>query len=403
MKFGLLPRIIVAILAGVGLGLILPDSILGITESLRVLLSGLLKFFIPLIVLAFIGAGIADFRGKVGKLLSTSVILAYVDTVIGIALAVVVAVLVIPQITSQGDPSKAGNELPEPFFEMIIDPPLAILTALLLAFILGIGATWDSSTVIRDGLLQFRDIVLWSIRAIVLPVIPFFIGLTFIKLAAEGEIFNNIPVFLGMFLLIVVMQWVWLAIEYGVAGAVSRQNPLRMIKAMIPAYFTGMGTMSSAVTMPVALKQVHSSKMIDDDVTDFAIPLFNTVHQAAAGIGIAVAAMTVSVLTTGSLPDTGSIVAFVILLAVIEVGAVGIPGGSILASLGILQSTLGFGEAELGLMLTLFAIQDSFATAGNVTGDGALTMIVNKWFGKGPGSSDTDRPAADQESADVSD
>jgi len=380
VKFGLLPQIIVAILAGLGLGLILPDSILAITESLRTLLSGLLTFFIPLIVLSFIAAGIADFRGKVGKLLGVSVLLAYIDTVIAIAIAVLVAAFVIPAITTQGDPSQAGNELPEPFFEMEIDPPLAIITALLLAFLLGIGATWDTSTTIRSGLLQLRDIVLWSIRVIILPIIPFFIGLTFINLAAAGEIFNNIPVFLGMFLLIVALQWIWLAIEYGVAGAVAGQNPLRMIKAMLPAYFTGMGTMSSAVTMPVALRQVRRAQMVDDEIADFGIPLFNTVHQAAAGIGIAIGAMTVSVLTTGELPGVGSLVAFVILLAVIEVGAVGIPGGSILASLGVLQSTLGFGDPEIGLMLTLFAIQDSFATAGNVFGDGALTMIINRFF-----------------------
>lgn len=381
MKFGLLPRIILAIIVGIILGLVLPDSILSITESFRIILSGILTFFIPLIVFGFIGAGIANFRGKIGKLLGVSVIIAYFDTVLAIAMATIAAAIVIPAITSQGDPSKGGNELPEPFFEMVIDPPLAIITALILAFVVGIGATWEKSITIRRGLIEFQEIVLWSIRAIVLPIIPFFIGLTFVKLAAEGEIFKNVPVFLGMFILVVVAQWLWLAIEYGVAGVVSRQNPLRMVKAMVPAYLTGMGTMSSAVTMPVALRQVKASKMIDDDISDFAIPLFNTVHQSAAGIGIAVGAMTVSVLTTGSLPSIGAIIAFVILLAVIEVGAVGIPGGSILASLGILQSTLGFGDAEIGLMLTLFAIQDSFATGGNVTGDGALTMVINRFFG----------------------
>ena len=380
LKFGLLSQIIVAIIVGLGLGLLLPDNILAVTESLRILLSGLLQFFIPLIVLSFIGAGIADFRGRIGKLLGVSVLLAYIDTVIAIALAVVAAIFIIPAITTQGDPSQGGNELPTPFFEMEIEPPLAIITALLLAFLLGIGATWDSSTTIRSGLIQLRDIILWSIKKIVLPVIPFFIGLTFINLAAAGEIFNNIPVFLGMFILIVILQWLWLGIEYGIAGGVARQNPLRMLKAMLPAYLTGMGTMSSAVTMPVALRQVRQSGMIDDDIADFGVPLFNTVHQAAAGIGIAVGAMTVSVLTTGSLPDAGSLIAFILLLAVIEVGAVGIPGGSILASLGVLQSTLGFGDAEIALMLTLFAIQDSFATAGNVTGDGALVMIINRFF-----------------------
>jgi Na+/H+-dicarboxylate symporter len=164
-----------------------------------------------------------------------------------------------------------------------------------------------------------------------------------------------------------------------------------MMRAMVPAYLTGMGTMSSAVTMPVALRQAKTVKSVDEAVTDFTIPLFNTVHQACAGIGIAVAAMTVSVITTGELPDFATILVFILLLAVIEVGAVGIPGGSILASLGVLQSVLGFGDPEIGLMLTLFAIQDSFAAAGNVTGDGALTMIVNRFFGKKDAPAATDR------------
>jgi Na+/H+-dicarboxylate symporter len=195
-----------------------------------------------------------------------------------------------------------------------------------------------------------------------------------------------------MFVLLIVMQWMWLGIEYATAGIISRTSPLPMMKAMIPAYLTGMGTMSSAVTMPVALRQAKTVKSIDQGVTDFTIPLFNTVHQACAGIGIAIAAMTVSVITTGELPHVATILVFILLLAVIEVGAVGIPGGSILASLGVLQSILGFGDPEIGLMLTLFAIQDSFAAAGNVTGDGALTMIVNKFFGK------KDATAADSES-----
>jgi Na+/H+-dicarboxylate symporter len=362
------------------------------TESLRLILSGLLQFFIPLIVLAFIAAGVAELRGAIGRMLSFSVILAYVDTVIGIGLGVLAAVLIIPRLVDGGISAQDGVTLPDPFFELDIDPPLAVISALILAFILGIGSTWEKSHTLRKLLLEFRDIVLWAIQKIVMPIIPFFIFFTFLKLSAEGTIFSNIPVFAGMFVLLIVMQWMWLGIEYATAGIISRTSPLPMMKAMIPAYLTGMGTMSSAVTMPVALRQAKTVKSIDQGVTDFTIPLFNTVHQACAGIGIAIAAMTVSVITTGELPHVATILVFILLLAVIEVGAVGIPGGSILASLGVLQSILGFGDPEIGLMLTLFAIQDSFAAAGNVTGDGALTMIVNKFFGK------KDATAADSES-----
>ncbi|GAA4513718.1 cation:dicarboxylate symporter family transporter [Brevibacterium yomogidense] len=381
MKFKLLIWILVAIGVGLILGQFLPSSVLAGTESVRVILSGLLQFFIPLIVFAFIAAGIAELKGRIGKMLSFSVILAYADTVIGISLGVLAAVVVIPNLVDGGRAAQEANPLPDPFFELEIDPPLAVISALILAFVLGLGATWEKSHTLRTLLLEFRDIVLWAIQKIVLPVIPFFILVTFVKLSAEGEIFANIPVFGGMFILLICMQWLWLIIEYSVAGIVARRSPLPMAKAMVPAYLTGMGTMSSAVTMPVALRQAKTVTSIDSRVTDFTIPLFNTVHQACAGIGIAIAAMTVSVITTGELPGAATIVVFILLLAVIEVGAVGIPGGSILASLGILQSVLGFGDPEIGLMLTLFAIQDSFAAAGNVTGDGALTMIVNRFFG----------------------
>lgn len=392
MNVRLLMWIVIAIITGLVGGQLLPIEAFSATESLRTILSGLLQFFIPLIVLAFIAAGVAELRGAIGRMLSFSVILAYVDTVIGIGLGVLAATLIIPRLVDSSASAQDGVTLPDPFFELDIDPPLAVISALILAFILGIGSTWEKSQTLRTLLLEFRDIVLWAIQKIVMPIIPFFIFFTFLKLSAEGTIFSNIPVFAGMFVLLIIMQWVWLGIEYTTAGIVSRTSPLPMMKAMIPAYLTGMGTMSSAVTMPVALRQAKTVKTVDQGVTDFTIPLFNTVHQACAGIGIAIAAMTVSVITTGELPHVATIIVFILLLAVIEVGAVGIPGGSILASLGVLQSILGFGDPEIGLMLTLFAIQDSFAAAGNVTGDGALTMIVNKFFGK------KDATAADSES-----
>lgn len=185
-----------------------------------------------------------------------------------------------------------------------------------------------------------------------------------------------------MFALILIAQFVWLLIEYTAAGLIFKQNPWTMFKALIPAYFTAVGTMSSAVTMPVALRQAQKVKYMDRDIVDFVMPLCNTVHLSGAAIGITVGSITVSMFTTGELPSITTMIAFIILLGIIEVGAVGVPGGSVMAALGILQSVLGFDEAALGLMITLFAIQDGFAAATNVVGDGALAMIVNRFFGK---------------------
>jgi len=183
-------------------------------------------------------------------------------------------------------------------------------------------------------------------------------------------------------IIIIILQFVWLLIEYLVAGAISKQNPFTVIKAMIPAYLTAFGTMSSAATMPVSLESAKKVPFMKKEIADFVMPLCSTVHLSGAAMTITISAITVSLLTQGTLPPIGTMITFIILLGVIEVGAVGVPGGSAMAALGILQSTLGFSEAALGLMLTLFMIQDSFGTAANIAGDGAIAMVVNKIFGK---------------------
>lgn len=379
---GLIPKLLIGIFIGLILGLLGYDWIFAITETGRILLGNIIKFFIPLIIIGFVAAGIADFRGEIGKMLGFTVTLAYLDTVIAIGLAISAAYFIIPEISAGFSAAVGAKEIAEPFMEIEILPLMDILSALLLAFVIGIGATWSSSSTIRNFILEFRTLILFCVHKIILPIIPFFIAFTFTKLTAEGEIFSNIPIFAGMFLLILIIQFIWLAIEYSVAGLIMKQNPLTMLKALIPAYLTGLGTMSSAVTMPVVLRQSKTVSYMNKKICDFAIPLLNTVHQAGAAIGIAIGAITVSVFTTGGLPPIPALIAFALLLGIIEVGAVGVPGGSILAALGVLQSTLGFDEAAIGLMITLFTLQDGFGTATNVTGDGALTMIINRFFGK---------------------
>lgn len=382
MKLGIIPKLIAGLIIGIIIGAIGYDWMIVITETFRVFLGDMIKFFIPLIIIAFVGAGIADFKGKIGKMLGFTVSLAYIDTIIAIALAAGAAYFVIPMLVSGASSATEAKDIAGPFMEIEIPQIMDILSALLLAFVLGIGSTLNKTDVVRDFVLQFRTIVMFAINKIILPILPFFIACTFAKLTAEGEIFGNIPTFAGMFALILVMQFIWLIIEYSLAGILFRNNPLTMMKAMIPAYITGVGTMSSAVTMPIALEQSKKVPYMNKKICDFVIPLCNTVHQAGAAIGITIGAMTVSLMATGEFPTLPTMIAFILLLGIIEVGAVGIPGGSIMAALGILQTTLGFDESLLALMITLFAIQDGFAAATNVTGDGALAMIVNKFFGK---------------------
>ena len=379
---GLIPKLFLGLVLGIVIGLLGPDWMIRLTETGRVLLGGIIKFLIPLIIIAFVASAISDFGKNAGKLLSFTVGISYVDTIIACTLGAGVAYVVIPMFAIEPSIAADAAVIGGPFIEIEMPPIMGVMSALLLAFIFGIGSTKVKGTTIKHALNEFRDIVFLSINKVILPILPFFIGCIFAGIAAKGELFSSISIFAKMLILIVVVQMVWLLIEYIVAGAISKENPWTMFKAMIPAYLTAMGTMSSAATMPVALKQAKTVPYMKKGIADFVIPLCNTVHLSGAAVAITISALTVSKMTTGQLPALSVIITFIILLGIIEVGAVGVPGGSIMAALGILQTTLGFDEAALGIMLTLFMIQDSFGAATNVVGDGAIGMIVNKYFGK---------------------
>src|SRR5699024_236028 len=248
MKMALIPKLLIGLIVGVIIGFWGSDWVISITETGRVLLGGLIKFFIPFIIIAFVAAGIADFREKVGKMLGFTVGIAYLDTILAISLASAAAYFIIPGIAGDINTGKEAAEIASPFMEIEISPVMDVLRALILAFVLGIGSTWDKSTTIRNAILEFRNIIMSCINKLILPILPFFISTVFVQLTAKGEVFSNIPIFAGMFALVLTMQLLWLTVEYSVAGFIFRQNPIAMIRKMIPAYITGIGTMSSAVT-----------------------------------------------------------------------------------------------------------------------------------------------------------
>jgi Na+/H+-dicarboxylate symporter len=381
-KIGLIPKLIIGLALGIIIGLSAPDWTVRLTETIRVLLGNLIKYFIPLIIVPFVAAGIAEFKSSAGKLLGFTVAYSYIDTVIACGLAAVAGFILVPGIASNVGEATEAVKIGKPFIEISMPPIMDVMSALLLSFVLGIGATWGKAETLKNGIIELRDIIAKIIRGLIIPIVPIFVGSIFAGVAAKGQLFSTAVIFGKMLVIIVVMQYIWLFIEYTIAGAYSKMSPIKMIKAMLPAYFTAFGTMSSAATMPIALESAKKVDYMDEEVADFVIPLCNTVHLAGAAMTITISAITVSLLTTGQMPPVGIMVQFIILLGVIEVGAVGVPGGSAMAALGILQSTLGFNEAALGLMLTLFMITDSFGTAANVVGDGSIAMIVNKKFGK---------------------
>lgn len=382
MKFGLIPKLLLGLGIGILIGLYGPDWMLRFTETGNMLLGNLIKFFIPLIIFAFVAASIAEFSSKAGRLLSFTIGISYLDTVIACMLAAVAAYMIVPNFALQADQAVEAATIGAPFVVIDIPPLMGIISALVLAIVVGMASSWGESKVLSAAVIEFRNVIEKVIQGFIVPAIPIFIACIFAGLAAKGELFGTMSVFGKMLVLILILQVVWLFIEYLVAGAVSKQNPVTMFKAMLPAYFTAMGTMSSAVTMPVSLKQARTVPYLNKKIADFVMPLCANVHLSGAAMTLTISAITVSLLTQGSLPPVGLIISFILILGVIEVGAVGVPGGSALAAIGILQSTLGFGEAEIGLMLALFMIQDSFGTATNIAGDGAIAMIVNRFFGK---------------------
>jgi len=381
-KLGLIPKILIGLAIGILIGLVAPGWAIRFTETGRIFLGNLIKFFIPLIIVSFVAAGIAEFKNKAGKLLGFTVGISYIDTVLACILGAAVAYILMPIIaTNAGDVTEAAS-IGKSFIEIEMPPIFSVMTALILSFILGLGATWGKAATITNLVTELRDIISRIINKLIIPIVPVFIACIFAGIAAKGQLFSTALVFGKMLIIIIILQFVWLLIEYLVAGAISKQNPFTVIKAMIPAYLTAFGTMSSAATMPVSLESAKKVPFMKKEIADFVMPLCSTVHLSGAAMTITISAITVSLLTQGTLPPIGTMITFIILLGVIEVGAVGVPGGSAMAALGILQSTLGFSEAALGLMLTLFMIQDSFGTAANIAGDGAIAMVVNKIFGK---------------------
>jgi len=378
VKLGLIPKLLIGLAIGIVIGSFGPDWLVRITETVRVFLGNLIKFTIPIIIVVFVAAAISEFGEKAGRMLVRTVGIAYVSTITACALGAIAAYLLVPQFAVKVGEAVAGVAIGKPYIEIEMPPIMSVIGALLLAFYIGLGVTWINSPTLVKVVRESRDIVALLIRRLIIPIVPWFVGSIFAGLAAKGELFSSAQVFFKMLLLIIALQLVWLLIQYLVAGAYAKQNPFPVMREMIPAYLTAMGTMSSAATMPVSLECAKRVPFIKREVADFVMPLCSTVHLSGAAMTITISAITVSLLTTGSVPPVGAMISFILLLGIIEVGAVGVPGGSVMAALGILQSSLGFSDVALGLMITLFMIQDSFGTATNIVGDGAIAMIINK-------------------------
>lgn len=369
-------QLLLGVIIGIVLGLISNEAVMNVIVTIKFVLGELINFCVPLIVIGFIAPSITKLGKNASRILGVAVLLAYVSSVLAALGSMAAGYGLIPHlsIVSEVDGLK---ELPEIVFQLEIPQIMSVMSALAFSILIGLAATWTKAETVIRLLDEFQQIVLMIVSKIVIPILPVFIALTFWSLAYEGTITKQLPVFLKVVLIVMVGHFIWMAVLYAVGGIYSGNNPWKVVKHYGPAYITAVGTMSSAATLAVALKCARKSEpVLRDDMVSFGIPLFANIHLCGSVLTEVFFVMTVSQILYGKLPSVGTMILFCALLGVFAIGALGVPGGTVMASLGLITGVLGFDATGTALMLTIFALQDSFGTACNVTGDGALTMIL---------------------------
>ena len=381
-KFGLLPKIIVAIILGICLGMFTPETPVRIFVTFNGLFSEFLGFLIPLIIVGLVTPAIADIGKGAGKMLLVTAMLAYGATIFSGFLTYGVGESVFPSLISDDlkltQISQADGV--KPYFTVAIPASLNVMTSLVMAFTFGLGIAHLGTQSLKNVFSEFRDIITMTIQAVVLPLLPIYIFGIFFNMTFSGEVFKVLSVFVKIIGVIFIMHIFLLILQYTIASLFVHKNPLRMLGRMLPAYFTALGTQSSAATIPVTMRQTIQNG-VHKDIAGFVIPLCATIHLSGSTMKIVACALALMMMQ-GMAYDFQMIAGFIMMLGITMVAAPGVPGGAIMAALGILSSMLGFDQQALALMIALYIAMDSFGTACNVTGDGALALIVDKCFGK---------------------
>ena len=381
IKFGLLPRVLVAIATGLVLGGFMPEWFVRIFVTFNELFSQFLGFSIPLIILGLVAPGIADMGKNAGRLLLITIALAYGFTLFSGFSTYFSCSLIFPHILQPGDISSLGllntdANMASPYFSIEIAPVFGVMTALALAFVLGIAIVFSKGETLKSILFEFKSIVELLISHAIIPLLPLFILGIFLNMSFSGAAFQIISLFGKVIAVIFALHILLLLVMFSIAGLVVRQNPLKMLYRMFPAYATALGTSSSAATIPVTLNQVKKLG-VDEDVADFCVPLCATIHLSGSMLKITAISLAICIIT-GFPHDLPLYAGFIFLLGIMMIAAPGVPGGAIMAAIAVLQSVLNFDESAIGLMIAVYIAIDSFGTACNVTGDGAVAVIVNK-------------------------
>ena len=390
-KISLLVKVLIAIAAGIAFGQFLPDSIVRIFVTFNSLFGNFLSFAIPLIILGLVTPAIGDLGKGAGKLLLLTALIAYGSTLFSGFFTFFSCSAIFPHILADADPTTIENPenlmLP-PYFTVAMPPLMDIMTALLLSFTVGLGLSRIEGDTLRKAFNDFQKIIMLLIRAAIIPLLPLHIFGIFLNMTVSGQVANVLSMFVKVIVVIFVLHVLLLLIQFAVAGGISGKNPFRLLKNMLPAYTTALGTQSSAATIPVTLAQTLKNG-VRTPIASFTVPLCATIHLSGSAMKITACAMAILYMTGA--PATGeSMAGFILMLGIAMVAAPGVPGGAIMAALGLLESMLGFDETAQALMIALYIAMDSFGTACNVTGDGAIAVTVDKIAGKQNNVSDKD-------------
>jgi len=389
--FNSLPfRLLLALVIGIAVGLFLNKSdtsalsvaLLNIIVTVKYIVGQFIGFCIPLIIIGFIAPSITRLGSNASRILIVALIIAYVSSIGAAFFATASGFLILPHMSITPD-VEGLKDLPQLVFQLSIPAIMPVMSALFFSVMVGLAAAWNRSELITGVLEEFQKVVLSIVTRFVIPVLPVLIGTTFATLAYEGSITKQLPVFIVIIIMVMIGHYIWLALLYLIAGAYAGANPLDILKHYGPAYMTAVGTMSSAATLSVALECAKKSEpTLRDDMVNFGIPLFANIHLCGSVMTETFFVMVVSKMLYGEFPSPAKMILFCLLLGVFAIGAPGVPGGTVMASLGLITGVLMFDETGTALMLTIFALQDSFGTACNVTGDGALTLILTGYAKK---------------------
>jgi len=383
-RAGLLLKILVAIAAGIGAGYVAPMWAVRAMATFNAIFSQFLGFCIPLIIVGFVAPAIADIGARAGKMLVATALLAYAFTLFAGFLAYFTGITFFPSMITPGEyvaPAEGGNAITA-YFTIEMPPLMTVMSALVVSFVTGLGAAFLKTDAIRNVLCEFRQIIGMVIEKVIIPLLPIYIFGIFLNMTETGEVGSILSTFIRIIAVIFGLHVFVLLFQYCVAAPFSKRskNPLRLLWTMMPAYFTALGTQSSAATIPVTLNRVIAMG-VDKDVAGFTVPLCATIHMSGSTLKLVSCAL--ALMMAHGMPYSFSMFAgFIAMLGITIIAAPGVPGGAVMAALGLFSSILGFTEADGALMIALYIAMDSFGTACNVTGDGAISIIIGRVFGR---------------------